>query len=757
MKHLLQSEFGFQVVEIKKLNAYDNANYLIKTNTAKYIFKTYNYNKELLALVETENETLIFLQEEDKNKFPKPIQFTDGSFVKIIEIDGEETICRMLSFLDGEFLGDITHIESLFQSFGIFLAQMDIKLQKFNNYTIMARQWEWNIQYLNLNKKYINDIPNAKDRNTVSFFFQQFEEIVMPLLPGLRKQIIHNDANEWNVLVRNGKISGIIDFGDLAHSPLINELAVAITYACFDKENPLEWASIILKSYHSKLPIEEKEIKVLYYLIAARLSISVCNSAHSRKINPDNKYASVSEKSAWKMLYRWLSINPIAAENQFSAAIGLPVEKPQAIEEFVKRRHQHISPILSLSYNKPIYMVQSAFQYMYDAYGNTFLDAYNNIPHVGHSHPKIVAAGQRQMAKLNTNTRYLYDLLPEYAEKLLSKFPDSLNKVYFVNSGSAASDLAIRIAYAHTKHKKLMVMEHGYHGHTQIGTDISDYKFNNPKGQGQKDYILKTPIPDTYRGKYNNNDGSAGRLYAKEAIKNIEQSELPIAAFISEPIVGCGGQVPLAKGYLKEIYPAIRKQGGVCISDEVQTGFGRLGDYFWGFEAQKVIPDIVIIGKPMANGHPMGAVICTDEVAASFSEGVEFFSSFGGNPVSCAIGLAVLEVIEEEHLQENAKKVGDFYMSLFNDLRNEYPCIGDVRGSGLFIGVEIIKNDQLEPDIELAHIIKNELRNLNILISTDGPHDSVLKTKPPLCFTKENAQLVVENIKEVLKTYHNKK
>ena len=159
----------------------------------------------------------------------------------------------------------------------------------------------------------------------------------------------------------------------------------------------------------------------------------------------------------------------------------------------------------------------------------------------------------------------------------------------------------------------------------------------------------------------------------------------------------------------------------------------------------------------MANGHPMGAVICTDEVAASFSEGVEFFSSFGGNPVSCAIGLAVLEVIEEEHLQENAKKVGDFYMSLFNDLRNEYPCIGDVRGSGLFIGVEIIKNDQLEPDIELAHIIKNELRNLNILISTDGPHDSVLKTKPPLCFTKENAQLVVENIKEVLKTYHNKK
>jgi len=378
------------------------------------------------------------------------------------------------------------------------------------------------------------------------------------------------------------------------------------------------------------------------------------------------------------MLYRWLSISPVAAENQFRTAIGLPVEKTQTIAKMVKSRHQHISPILSLSYDKPIYMVRSAFQYMYDAYGNTFLDAYNNIPHVGHSHPKVVAAGQKQMAKLNTNTRYIYDLLAEYAEKLLSKFPASLNKVYFVNSGSAASDLAIRMAYAHTKHKRIMVMEHGYHGHTQIATDISDYKFNNPKGQGQKDFILKTQIPDTYRGKYTTNR-SAGKMYAKEAIEQIES-----------------GQVPLADGYLKEIYPAIRKQGGVCISDEVQTGFGRLGNYFWGFEAQDVVPDMVITGKPMANGHPMGAVVCTSEIAESFSKGVEFFSSFGGNPVSCAIGLSVLEVIEEEKLQENAKIVGDFYKSLFIELQKKYDCIGDVRGSGLFLGVEIIKENSIE-------------------------------------------------------------
>lgn len=581
MDNLLQTEFGFQQIKVKKLDGYDNANFLVKTHAAKYIFKTYSINEGVNDLLKSENKTLLFLQKNANTKYPKPIPFLDGSYIKILSIDGKKKICRMLTFLDGEFLGAVKPTKELFHSFGIFLAKMDLELQNLTNYTIKARHWEWDIQYLDLNKKFIHDIPNAKDRNTVNYFFQQFEEKIRPVLPNLRKQIIHNDANEWNVLTKDGEISSLIDFGDLAHSLLINELAVAITYACYDKENPLEWATLILKAYHSKLPIKENEIKVLYYLIVARLSISVCNSAHSKRINPENTYASVSEKLAWKMLYRWLSINPINTENQFRIAINLPILKPLTVQDVIEKRQQYISPILSLSYNKPIYMVRSAFQYMYDAYGTTFLDAYNNFPHVGHSHPKVVEAGQRQMAKLNTNTKYLYDQLAEYAEKLLSKFPASLNKVYFVNSGSAASDLAIRIAKIHTGFEKLMVMEHGYHGHTQTATDISDYKFNNPKGQGKKDYILKTQIPDTYRGKYNTNNENAGKMYAKEAIEQIKHSNVPVAAFISEPIVGCAGQVPLAAGYLKEIYPAIRKQGGICISDEVQTGFGRLGDYFW--------------------------------------------------------------------------------------------------------------------------------------------------------------------------------
>ena len=754
METILLKHFKINATRIKKLSGLDNANYLVETETERYIFKTYLYEKHTLDFVEAENCALLFLHKEGQNTIPKPIQLPDGSYTLILNIEGKKYICRMLSYLDGKFLVDVPHTKKMFQSFGKFLAQLDVKLQQFNNCTFEARKLKWDILYLNMSKKYLEHIPDIKDRNIVYYFFKQFEENVVPVINELRTSIIYNDANEWNVLVAQEEVSGIIDFGDMTHTLLINELAIAITYSCYDKDNPLEWASVLLKSYHEILPVQEKELEVLYYLIAARLCISVCNSAYERVENGNNEYAFVSEKYAWQMLYRWLAINPVAAETSFRRAAGLPAKNSLPVEKMLSKRYEHMSSILSVSYDNPIYMKGAAFQYMYDAYGNTYLDAYNNIPHVGHSHPKVVEVGQRQMAKLNTNTRYLYDSLNEYAEKLLSKFPESLNKVFFVNSGSAATDLALRMASIYSGHERIMVMEHGYHGNTQAAIDVSYYKFNNPKGRGKKEHIVVAPIPDTYRGRYTNDNGSAGRSYSEEAIKLVENSETPIGAFISEPIIGCGGQVPLAKGYLKHLYPVIRKQGGVCIDDEVQTGFGRIGDHYWGYEAQEVVPDMVILGKPMANGHPMGAVICTSDIAETFEKGVEFFSSFGGNPVSCAIALSVLEIIEEENLQENAKIVGDYYESLLAGLQKKYPCIGDVRGSGLYLGVEIVKDNTMEPDTELAHHIKNELRNRHILISTDGPYDSVLKTKPPLCFSKENALKTVEQIDDILKAHY---
>jgi ethanolamine-phosphate phospho-lyase len=749
MLGLIDSCLNFEILNFKKLNGYDNVNYLVESKEGKFIFKTYPYSEKTFDLLQTETDILHGLQHQFKDRIPNPIAFEDGLFVKLIEWNGQKLIGRLLTFLEGDFLGNMSPSDADYQDLGKFLAELDLELGKKRSYVLESRKWEWDLQYLELIQKYIEDIPSAKDRNTVKYFLQQYEEMVRPSLPHLRKSIIYNDANEWNVMLNRENQVALIDFGDLAYTPLINELAVAMTYAAYDKEDYLEPCLSLLKTYHSVLPLEEKELSMLYYLIAARLCISVCNAAHSRKTDPENTYASISEDKAWKMLYGWLRLNPKAAENRFREVTGFSSLPMATTEESLNYRQKYLSKILSVSYSQPIHMERAAFQYMYDTHGHTFLDAYNNIPHVGHSHPKVVEAGQRQMAKLNTNTRYLYDLLPQYAEKLRAKFPSSLNRIFFVNSGSAASDLAIRMAKWHTRREGVAVIEHGYHGNTQISIDISDYKFNNPKGQGQKDYILKVPIPDAYRGKHSESE-MPGKQYAKDAIHLMDDFEWPLAAFIAEPIVGCGGQVPLAKGYLQEIYPAVRKRGGLCISDEVQTGFGRVGDHFWGFEQDGVIPDMVILGKPMGNGHPMGAVVCTQEVAESFEKGVEFFSSFGGNPVSCAIGLAVLEVIEEETLQENARLVGAYYKSLFEQLKLQYNCIGDVRGSGLFLGVDLVRPGTKEEDAHLAKMIKNQLRERFILISTDGPKESVLKTKPPLMFTKDNALQVAEEMGRIL-------
>ena len=753
MHEFLKLKFKLSNPEIENLDGYISENYLVKNGVDKFVLKIYPSERQTVDLVAAENEILLHFQKEKNPHFPNPVQSANGEYLTLFSESETEKAARLLTFIKGDFFAECVHTTALFESFGKFLAKMDLQLFSFRNYVIEARRFEWDLQHV---QQFISEktkfVTNQAERKLVEYFLMQHRENVVPLLHTFRKQIVHNDANDWNVLVQNNHVSGIIDFGDTCYTQLINELAIGITYAILEKENPVEWAKFIISGYHSVFPLEEKETDILYWLIAARLCTSVCNSAHEKTRQPENEYIAVSEKSAWELLKKWVKINPVFARNEFRKASGFAIPEEKSVYEIKSERFQTVSPIFSVSYKNPIYMERAAFQYMFDKYGNSYLDAYNNIPHVGHSHPKVVEAGQKQMAKLNTNTRYLYDQINEYTSKLLQYFPKPLNKVFLVNSGSAATDLALRLARNFTEKNLIAVVEHGYHGNTQAGIEISHYKFSGKGGKGISENVICLPIPDTYRGEFKLNNGNAGISFAHKAIHQMSEFTGEIAAFIAEPIVGCGGQVPLAKGYLKEIYAEIQRQGGVCISDEVQTGFGRLGDVFWGFEAQQVIPDIVILGKPMGNGHPMGAVVCTDQIAEAFNNGMEFFSSFGGNPVSCAIGQAVLDVLEEEQLQQNAKTVGDYYLQELTKLQQKFDCIGDVRGSGLFIGFEFVKNRfTLEPDTELAQKVKNELREKFILVSTDGPFDNVIKSKPPLCFSKENVDEVIENLELVLK------
>ena len=741
---ILNTYYSITEPKINKLEGYISTNFKIEAKGKTNILKVYDNSAEILELITAENKILLALKDENVH-CSEIIANNSGDYNLIIG----DYIYRLLTFVSGTFLAESKHTATLMESFGQTLADIDHSLFNLRIAAIKAKEIQWDLQHFQKNWKYLPDIPDVSDRSLVDYFCLQFNEHILPLKYEFRQSIIHNDANDWNVLVQNDAITGIIDFGDMCYSWLINELAIALTYVMMDKENPLEIAIQIIKAYHTKLPLHEKEVDALYYLIAARLCTSVLNSAHSKKIKPESSYITISEKSAWSLLRKWVTINPIKAKNTFRGACGFSKLPSNNLKAQLARRNKNISPAQSLSYKEPIQMSGAAFQYMYDTEGNTFLDAYNNIIQVGHCHPKVVRAGQQTLAKLNTNTRYIYEELLTYTDKLLSKFPSHLNKVFLVNSGSAASDLALRIAKTHTKKNKVMVLQHGYHGNTQNAIDISHYKYNHNGGTGKKQDVIETEMPKIF-GSSLETEQEITQHYITLTNERIQSNKGNIAAFIAEPIVGCGGQVPLPKTYLKSIYPEIRKQGGLCISDEVQVGFGRLGEYFWGYEMYDVIPDIVILGKPIGNGHPMAAVVTTEEISNSFNNGMEFFSSFGGNPVSCAIGNAVLEVLEEEELPKKALHVGEFLKQELKFLQKQHIELADIRGEGLFLGVEILDSDG-HPETNLASIIKNELRSKFILISTDGPYDNVLKIKPPLFFSKENASQLVYEIDEILK------
>jgi 4-aminobutyrate aminotransferase-like enzyme/Ser/Thr protein kinase RdoA (MazF antagonist) len=423
-------------------------------------------------------------------------------------------------------------------------------------------------------------------------------------------------------------------------------------------------------------------------------------------------------------------------------------------EEILRMRSLHLGNSLSISYEKPLHIVRGSMQYLYDENGRAYLDAVNNVPHVGHCHPRVVEAAQRQMAVLNTNTRYLHENLVEFADRLCSTLPEPLRVCYFVNSGSEANELALRMARAHTKAKDMIVLEAAYHGNTSTLIEISPYKFDGPGGSGAPPYVHKAKLPDVYRGQFKKNDPQAAKKYADEIaeqIDRIRKEGSKFCGFICESVLSCAGQVVLPDHYLEEAYHHVRKAGGVCIADEVQVGFGRVGSHFWAFETQNVIPDIVTLGKPIGNGHPLGAVVTTPEIAASFSNGMEFFSTFGGNPVSCAVGLAVLDVMKTENLQSNALQTGVYLLQGLTALKNKYPLVGDARGLGLFVGIELVLDpDRLTPAPEQASYIANRMKECGILLSSDGPYHNVLKMKPPMVFTKTNADFLLQTLDQIL-------
>jgi 4-aminobutyrate aminotransferase-like enzyme/Ser/Thr protein kinase RdoA (MazF antagonist) len=958
----------------------DNGTYILKVSRPDFDENFIDFQDKIVEHIENQAVSI---------STPSGCLNKDGNRVfDYVDAFGRNRKVRMLNWVEGQLYSSLPikddHLRS---TLGHKIALITKGLLNFSHH-YMNRKFEWDVAQSLWTEQHLG-LFDENLRPVVASFISLFKSKAN-IYDSLRKSVIHNDANDNNIIIdiKNhvSEVSTIIDFGDAIYSQTINDLAVTIAYGVMDCHDPLAAACKIVESYHQGMPLEEKELEVLYVAVGMRLCISLTKSALNKVAEPDNVYLQISEKQAITLIHQWHNISPEFAKYSFRNAcdlipcdmeldfknyalqskwelddlvknassskighldlsidskvfgnytnylgseiygdeilnsivknnciyiggygearpiyttdaykvskndgyehrtvhmgidvwsragheVGVPEDGqiisiynndnnkdygPTIIVEHIvgnfkfytlyghlskssltlKKEGDHVKrgdvigyigsqkengnwaphlhfqilldrldtvhdfygvslpslwPVfssicpdpnhlfklevlaqdekyssqyiidqrkkilgrsLSISYNQPLTIVRGQGQYLIDNHGQKYIDTVNNVAHVGHEHPRVVEAGIQQMRILNTNTRYLNQEIVAYAEALLKTLPPQLSVIHFVNSGSEANELAMRMSKAYTKQKDMIALEIGYHGNTQGCIDISSYKFSGKGGAGKPDRTEIVPLPDAFRGMYRGEN--TGSLYAKhvqEAIEHLESKGRGVAAFIAESIVSCGGQIDLPNGYLKEAFQYVRNAGGVCISDEVQVGFGRVGKKFWGFELHDVVPDIVTMGKPIGNGHPLAAVACTEEIALAFANGMEFFNTFGGNPVSCAIGAEVLNVIQSENLQENALNIGEYLKKEFNGIKKQSSILKDVRGEGFFLGIEF-NDDDLNPLTATTSFIANKMKDHKILMSVDGPFNNVLKIKPPMCFNKENADYLLECMSKVLR------
>ena len=426
-------------------------------------------------------------------------------------------------------------------------------------------------------------------------------------------------------------------------------------------------------------------------------------------------------------------------------------KQTESEQALLRRRAELLGPDLSLSYQKPLHLVRGEDVWLYDAKGRAYLDAYNNVAHVGHCHPEVVEAISQQTGQLNTNTRYLHETILDFSEALSATLPVGLDVCFYVNSGSEANDIAWQMAKAYTGNTGVIVLDQAYHGITEATAWMSPSEYDVAS---RPDHLETLESPDTYRGRLRGNEPGVGRVYAEncdQAIANLAQRGLRPAALMIDSGTSSCGILDLPEGYLAALVSKVRAAGGVYIADEVQVGVGRSGSQFWGFAAYGVQPDIVTIGKPIGNGHPIGIVVTSREILAKFNAYMPFFSTFGGNPVSAAAGLAVLGAVARQNLQQNALETSDYIKAGVKDLAESECLIGDVRGSGLLIGIDLVLDRETrKPAGTEAKQVFNRMRDNGVLIGIAGPHRNVLKIRPPMTFTKTHADQLINTLAEAL-------
>ncbi|MGL5809686.1 MAG: aminotransferase class III-fold pyridoxal phosphate-dependent enzyme [Nocardioides sp.] len=604
----------------------------------------------------------------------------------------------------------------------------------------------WDLASVPLVRDMLPAIRRPEWREVTERALDRYDATIAPAWPSLRAQVVHGDLNIDNALLDDaGTITGIIDFGDMTHTALITDVASVIDSLVLDRDGDelFRIARLVLDGYQRITPLEPDELRLVGDAWAARAAagIGIACWRSSRGL-ADPEFTERDLDSLYPILRHLVEVG----FDEMATRLG-GLRRGVRREDLATRREQAFGPAMeALTYDEPLLVERASGVWMYDADGRRFLDAYNNVPAVGHAHPRVTEAISRQSRLVNTHLRYLHPAAIELAERLLATCPTELDTVLYVNSGTEANDLAWRIARHATGRTGALCTHFAYHGISEAIASLS------PEVLGETDYARRTMAhverwhpADAYRGRF------ADTTEFDAALARLAAGDRAPAAVIVDGVAQSDGVLVLEPGYVAALAARARDAGALWIADEVQGGHGRTGEHLWSFQRFGIVPDFVTLGKPMGNGHPVAAVLTRRELLEGFADDTVVFSTFGGNPVSAAAGLAVLDVLDDERVLPRVVRAGEALRTEVRAVTAGFECVGDVRGVGLANGIEIVSDAaSKEPDRRTADRLKNGLKRHGVLVGTAGPHGNVLKVRPPLAFTEAEVPIFVAALSAAL-------
>lgn len=728
--------------EISPLPGERDRNFLVTTADGEYSLKVAN-PAERVGVLDMQQRALRHMRDwEPELPVPIPVATRNGELATTIAIDATTVPVRLATYLSGQTVEDVGYNPPLRAHAMQTLARIDRALRTFSHRDL-SRPLLWNpMQVLDL-RPFVEYLHGDK-RQVAESWLRHFEASLKPRLCGMVRQPIHGDFNPANLIVDPANpevLAGVVDLGDMTTAPAVVDVAIAAAYQCLGEADPAGALVNAAAAYHATNPLEIDEAGLIADLAITRLVQSLLISAWRSELHPDNRdyilmHATPVWDSLWQLAGAPAGVDLYELRDRIGSACAAATLQAPDLEESLRRRRRRLGPGMRLTYDRPLQVASGSGVHLTDTGGVRYLDAYNNVAHVGHGNPDVVKALADQAARLNTNTRYLVDDVTAYADRLAALFPDPLEVVFFANSGSEANDLAWRIARTVTDRKGMIVTEHAYHGSTYLTMATSPEELGLANLEGWV-ATVHAPWP-----------GSDGEKAVVSAAAHLASHNEKPAAFVCDTVFSSDGILEPPGGYLAAVYQTVRAFGGLCIADEVQAGFGRVGARMWGFAGHDVIPDIVTLGKPIGNGHPLAAVVTTEAIAAEFARTGYYFSTFAGNPVSAAVGAAVLDVMERDDLANHAERVGAYLRRGLAEIAAIRPVVAQVRGPGMFIGVDLALAG--EPASDLARRVQNEMRNRRVLIGRTGPGGNVLKIRPPLVFNDGNADELLAILDAVL-------